>query len=57
MFEFAIEMLSNIFGKMFNFIFTLEFAPGVSIGTMLIFISILSVILFIIFSVISGKDG
>lgn len=57
MFEVAIQILSNIFGKVFRFLFTLEFAPGVSIGTMLIFVSVLSLILFVIFSVISGKDG
>lgn len=52
MFEVAIQILSNIFGKMFNFIFTLEFAPGVSIGTIFLFVFILSITLFIIFGVI-----
>lgn len=52
MFEVAVQILTSIFGKMFNFMFQLEFAPGVSIGTILLFISILSITLFIIFGVI-----
>lgn len=52
MFEVAVQILTNIFGKMFNFIFGLEFAPGVSIGTIFLFICILSITLFIIFGLI-----
>lgn len=55
MFEVAIDIISYIFGGVFKFLFKLEFAPGVSIGTMLIFICVLSLILFVVFSVISRK--
>lgn len=57
MFEVAVQILTNIFGKMLNFIFGLEFAPGVSIGTIFLFIGILSITLFIIFGAINNKKG
>lgn len=57
MFDTAVQMLSNIFRKFFKFLFELEFVPGVSIGLMLIFLCVLSLILFVVFSIIHGKDG
>ena len=56
MFEVALKILSDIFGKILKFLFKLEFAPGVSIGTMLIFCSVLALIIFVIFSVIRRND-
>lgn len=57
MWDIVVNLFSMILGKLWNFLFVMKISGNISLGLVLILISLLGLILFIIFSVINGKDG